>query len=70
MPAAEPARDYLEGPGFHRHATSQLSLLTDEEFDSGLRRIWMDVQEAEASGETPMLTADLRLWVTHGRLPE
>ncbi len=68
MPASEPARAYLESEAFHRHTTSQLSLLTDAEFEAGVKRIWRDVQTDERSGRAPALTADLRLYVTRGRL--
>lgn len=70
IPASEPAQEYLESPAFHRHATSQLSLLTDDEFEDGVERIWNDVREGERTGTAASLTADLRLYITVGVLPE
>ncbi len=67
-PASEPARAYVESAAFHRHATSQLSLLTDAEFEEGVARIRRDIREGERSGAPAVLAADLRLYVTEGRL--
>ena len=68
MPAAEPARAYLESPAFHRHTASQLSLLTDAEFEAGVERIWEDIHAGERTGVPAVLSADLRLYVTAGQL--
>jgi SAM-dependent methyltransferase len=70
LPASEPARAYLESGALHRHTTSQLSLLTDDEFNAGLDRIWSAIQAGEANGSPLSLHADLRLYLTSGHLPE
>ena len=70
IPAAEPARAYLESPAFHRHTTSQLSILTDTEFEAGVASIWEDIRAGEESGVPALLTADLRLYLAAGQLPE
>jgi ubiquinone/menaquinone biosynthesis C-methylase UbiE len=67
---SEQARRYLETGHLHRHVTSQLSLLNNGQFEEGVRRIWADIREREARGESLKLSADLRLYVTEGRLPE
>lgn len=69
MRSKELAEEYLASPAFHRHATSQLSLLTDDEFDEGVARIRRDIRIGEASGEPAILTADLQLYMTVGTKP-
>ncbi len=70
IPAAEPARAYLESPAFHRHTASQLSIQSDAEFEAGVARIWEDIRAGEESGVPALLTADLRLYLAAGQLPE
>ena len=69
-PTSKPARSYLESGALHRHTTSQLSLLTDDEFDAGLAHIWSKIKAGEVDGTPFLLCADLRLYVTRGRLSE
>ena len=68
LPAREPARDYLESPAFHRHCTSQLALLSDSAFDDGVARIGDLIRQGDERGSPAVLTADLRLYLTTGRL--
>ena len=59
-----PAREILEQGRLDKAATSQLSVLTDEEYQQGIQRIHTDIQRAEEKGEILFLTADLRLYRT------
>jgi ubiquinone/menaquinone biosynthesis C-methylase UbiE len=43
-----------------RRSTSQLTVISDDDFDAGMRRL---------AEERPMLRADLRLFATFGRVP-
>jgi ubiquinone/menaquinone biosynthesis C-methylase UbiE len=56
-----PAREALEQGRLDKAATSQLSVLTDVEYQQGIQRIRADIQRAEGRGQTLFLTADLRL---------
>ena len=66
IPARLPARTALEQGRLDRSATSQLSLLTDEQYGLGIDRIRKEIESAEAVGDTLYLTADLRLYATFG----
>lgn len=68
MTEREPARQYLASPAFHRDNTSQLSLLTDEDFEEGVARISADIAQGERLGQPAVLVADLRLYLTVGTL--
>ena len=59
-----PAREALEQGRLDKAATSQLSVLTDAEYQEGIRRIHADIQRAEEGEQTLFLTADLRLYGT------
>jgi SAM-dependent methyltransferase len=59
-----PARGALGQGRLDKAATSQLSVLTDEEYRQGLQRIHTAIQRAEEEGQTLFLTADLRLYGT------
>jgi hypothetical protein len=61
-----PAREALEQGRIEKHVTSQLAVLSDEEYQRGIDRIWRDVQAAEARGEVLCLTNNLRLYGTVG----
>jgi SAM-dependent methyltransferase len=51
-----------------RSATSQLTLLSDDAYQRGLKRIERDVLDAEARGEVHALRADLRLYAIIGEM--
>jgi ubiquinone/menaquinone biosynthesis C-methylase UbiE len=59
-----PAREALAQGRLDKAATSQLSVLTDEEYQQGMQRLHTDIQRAEEKGQTLFLTADLRLYGT------
>ena len=61
-----PASEILQQGRLEKAATSQLSVLTDEEYQRGIQRIYTDMARAEAKGETLFLTVDLRLYGTIG----
>ena len=63
-----PAHEIMRQGRLDKTATSQLSVLTDAEYQRGLERIRADMQHAEAKGETLFLTADLRLYGTSGSI--
>jgi ubiquinone/menaquinone biosynthesis C-methylase UbiE len=59
-----PAHEALEQGRLEKAATSQLSVLTDAEYQQGIQRIHADIQRADEGGQTLFLTADLRLYGT------
>jgi SAM-dependent methyltransferase len=59
-----PAREALDNGLLGKQFTSQLSILTDREYQQGIARIREDIAAAEARGETLVLKADLRLYGT------
>jgi ubiquinone/menaquinone biosynthesis C-methylase UbiE len=65
-----PAHEILRQGRLDKTATSQLSVLTDAEYQRGLERIKLDIGRAEAKGETLFLTANLRLYGTRGSIAE
>ena len=64
------AREALDQGRLDKTATSQLSVLTEAEYQRGMERIQVDMQRAEAKGQTLFLTADLRLYGTSGSIAE
>jgi len=52
-----------------RTTTSQLRMLSDDEYREGLDEILNAAAAAEARGESLLLAADLRLYATSGSLP-
>jgi ubiquinone/menaquinone biosynthesis C-methylase UbiE len=58
------ARECLDRNLLAKESTSQLSLLSDAQYQRGIDRIRRDVEAAEAAGESLRLTADLRLYAT------
>jgi len=64
-----PAHTAREGGYLERHVTSQLGLLTDEDYAAGLERIAAAERRARARGEELTLRARLRLWATTGYRP-
>ena len=69
LPVQLLARPAIEQGRLEKAATSQLSLLTDEQYDHGIDRIRTAIESAEARGEALYLTADLRLYATVGSVP-
>jgi ubiquinone/menaquinone biosynthesis C-methylase UbiE len=63
------ARDYLARNLIGKHVTSQLTLLSDEEYEEGLASIRAAAFRAEERGEDLRLKADLRLSAVLGTLP-
>lgn len=61
-----PAHEILRQGRLDKTATSQLSVLTDAEYQRGMERIRVDIERAETQGQTLFLTADLRLYGTSG----
>lgn len=57
----------LERGTLARSFTSQLSVLTDDEYQRGLDKLQAARQAAQSRGEPLMLHADLRLYATHAR---
>ena len=58
------ARTALERGMLDRRSTSQLTLLTDAQYDAGIARIRAASVEADAWGSELKLSSDLRLWAT------
>lgn len=69
LPARLSARAALEEGRLDREMTSQLAVLTDEQYQHGIDRIRRAVDAAEAQGETLYLAADLRVYGTYGTVP-
>jgi SAM-dependent methyltransferase len=68
-PARLSARTALEEGRLDRSATSQLNVLTEEQYGRGINRVRNDIESAEARGESLYLIADLRLFATFGSAP-
>lgn len=69
-PARLSARAALEEGRLARHMTSQLAVLTDEQYQRGIDRIRRALDAAEAQGNELYLFADLRLYGTYGTVPD
>jgi hypothetical protein len=69
LPARLAAREALAQGRLEKSVTSQLGVLTDEEYRHGVDRIREAVESAEARSESLYLTADLRLYATFGAVP-
>jgi ubiquinone/menaquinone biosynthesis C-methylase UbiE len=69
VPVRLPARTAIEQGRLERSATSQLSLLTDAQYQQGLERIRRAIDAADVRGEILYVTADLRLYATVGAVP-
>jgi hypothetical protein len=52
-----------------KHSTSQLTLLTDEAYAAGVRRIEAALAAAEAEGKTLVFPNDLSLTILIGQTP-
>lgn len=59
-------REVLDDPFLQKEATSQLALLSDEAYATGLRRIERALAEAEAAGERLVFSSDLSLAMLTG----
>jgi SAM-dependent methyltransferase len=68
-PGRLPVRTAIEQGRLQKSATSQLSILTDEQYDGGINRIRTHMESAESRGDVFYLTADLRLYATYGSVP-
>ncbi len=64
-----PAREALAQGRLDKAATSQLTVLTDEEYQRGMQRLHDDIEHAENKGETLFLTSDLHIYGTYGSVP-
>ena len=58
------AREALSQGRLDKASTSQLTVLTDEEYRRGIQRIKEDIEEAENKGETAFLSVDLKVYGT------
>ena len=64
-----PARAAIEQGRLAKTVTSQLALLSEEEYRRGLDRITSAIESAESRGESLELHADLRLYATYASVP-
>jgi ubiquinone/menaquinone biosynthesis C-methylase UbiE len=69
LPVRLGAQAALEQGRLDKSLTSQLSVLTDEEYRQGVDRVREAAESAEVRGESLYLTADLRLYATFGAVP-
>ena len=69
LPSKLPAREAIDQGRLDRTATSQLGMLTDEQYQRGLDRIRREIESAEADDRILYLSADLRLYATIGEVP-
>jgi hypothetical protein len=60
-------REVLEDPFLEKYACSQLTLLSDEAYATGMRRIEAALSRAEAAGETLIFPTDILLAMIVGR---
>lgn len=66
LPVRLSARAALERGRLDKHVASQLSVLTDDEYQRGINRVRSALESAEARAESLYLYADLRLYATFG----
>jgi len=66
IPVRLEARTAFEQGRLDKRATSQLAVLTDEQYRQGIDRIRRAIDAAEARGDALYLSADLRLYATFG----
>ncbi len=69
LPVRFDAQSALEQGRLDKSATSQLSVLTDEEYRQGIERVRAAIASAQSRGESLYLSADLRLYATFGTTP-
>jgi ubiquinone/menaquinone biosynthesis C-methylase UbiE len=66
MPIRIAAQVALESGQLAKSTTSQLTILTDDEYQEGMSRLVQDINAAEEQGLTHYIGADLRLYATTG----
>ena len=64
FPVAASARRSLDRGDVAKTATSQLAILTDDEYQRGVQQIHADIIAAERCGQELLLLSDLRLYAT------
>lgn len=69
MPVQMCARSALETGRLSKTTTSQLTVLTDDEYDEGMRRLMRDIEINEAQHKAFTIGADLHLYATTAWLP-
>ncbi len=62
------ARSALGSGRLAKTTTSQLTILTDAEYETGINKLIRDIETAEAMGQVLKIVADLRLFATIGWL--
>lgn len=62
-------REVFEHPFIQKDSTSQLVLLSDAEYEAGLRHIEQAIRQAEAAGEPITFTSSLQLVMVTAQLP-
>lgn len=65
-PGRMPARDALDTGYFDRSRTSQLTILSDDDYARGLARIERQIDAADRRDETFEIVSDLRVYATVG----
>jgi ubiquinone/menaquinone biosynthesis C-methylase UbiE len=63
-------REVFSDPVLNKNATSQLTLLSDEEFDAGMSRIEKSLHALGADNESISFVVDIYLPIVVGRVPE
>jgi ubiquinone/menaquinone biosynthesis C-methylase UbiE len=69
LPVRLSARTALAEGRLDKTVSSQLSVLTDEQYTQGMDRIRTSIESAEAQGDSLYLAADLRLYATFAAVP-
>jgi SAM-dependent methyltransferase len=69
FPREVPATQAMKGGTLDRNSTSQLTVLTDEEYNRGLERVEQAMASARSEGREMMLRAGLKLYATAGWIP-
>jgi hypothetical protein len=69
VPIRLPAQYALEKGLLAKTSTSQLIILTDEEYNRGIGQLMNDIESAEAAKSTLTICADLRIYATTGWVP-
>lgn len=64
------AREILAQGNLDKAATSQLTVLTDEEYQRGIQHLKEDIARAENKGEVLFLEVDLRVYGSSGSVKE